>query len=380
MLTGGVIGYLFNLTGGAFGYMGDYVFLWALLLSLLVHTWCYFKFVPWRKLGKLGLVLGNVLVFACMVGVAAMAAESHLRFVAVSTDGYGVSLPARRWFALHTKLNSLGCRDKEWSKTKAAGTRRIAFVGDSFTYGWGLERVEDRFPDLVGAALRKDAGGAIEVMNVAKPGWGTTDHLDAVRHLITTYDIDEVVLCYVANDIEKLIPTTDDYNPIKPPNPTLFNPDSSCLLDYLYRRVYLPRAWKTQRYHDWLAEGFADDAIWRQHQQQLFAIITLCRENDVAMRAVLLPFIKTSGEGYVADRLHAVLERFFLTHQVPVLDLLPTIADRNPNELVVNARDPHPNEIANRRFAEALLAFMQTRNSARPSAGKNPPTDADQSD
>lgn len=348
------------LTSGAFGYMADYVFLWILLLSLLVHTWCYFKFVPWRKLGKLGLVVGNALVFACMVGVAAMAAESHLRFVAVSTDGYGVSLPARRWFALHTKLNSLGCRDEEWVKAKPANTKRIAFVGDSFTYGWGIERVEDRFADIVGAGLREQSGVAIEILNAAKPGWGTAEQLDVVAHLIATYDIDEVVLCYVPNDIEKLIPTTDEFDPIKPPNPTLFNPDSSCLLDYLYRRVYLPRALKAQGYHDWLADGFADDAIWRQHQQQLYAIITLCREKNVMLRAVLLPFIKTSGKGYVADRLHAVLQQFFEVHQVPVLDLLPTIAGRDPNELVVNARDPHPNEAANRLFAEALLQQMSS--------------------
>ena len=86
-----------------------------------------------------------------MLGVIAMAAETYLRFVAVYTDSFGVSLPARRWFALYTNLNSLGCRDKEWSVARSSGVRRIAFVGDSFTYGWGIERVEDRFVDLIQA-------------------------------------------------------------------------------------------------------------------------------------------------------------------------------------------------------------------------------------
>lgn len=350
------------LTSGAFGYFADYVVWWAALLSLLLHTWCYFKFVPWRKLGKLGLVLGNALVFLCLIGIVAMAAESHLRFVAVDTDAYGASLPARRWFALNTKLNSLGFRDEEWSRAKPAGTRRVAFLGDSFTYGWGIARVEDRFADLVAAGWNAESDERIEVMNLAKPGWGTSDQLEPIRHITETYDIDEVVLCYVPNDIERLLPTSDDFNPLRPPNPTWFNPDSSCLLDYLYRRLYLPRLPQTRGYHDWLAEGFADDSTWRQHQRQLNEIIQHCRRHGVALRVVLLPFIRTSGERYIADRLHAVLREFFTLQHVPVVDLLPAIADRRARDLVVNGRDPHPNESANRLFAEAILrAFPRSQ-------------------
>ena len=75
--------------------------------------------------------MGNALVFCCMTGMVALAAESYLRFIAVETDPFGLSLPARRWFVLHTKLNSLGFRDNEWSPDKPPGVRRIAFIGHS---------------------------------------------------------------------------------------------------------------------------------------------------------------------------------------------------------------------------------------------------------
>ena len=139
------------LTSGAFGYPVDYGLWWVVYLSLLVHTWCFFHFFPRKRCRKLGLGVGNGLVFFCFLGLTALAGESYFRFVCVESDPFGWSVPAQRWFALYTKLNSLGCRDVEWTVEKPPGVRRIAFVGDSFTYGWGIERVEDRFPDRIQA-------------------------------------------------------------------------------------------------------------------------------------------------------------------------------------------------------------------------------------
>ena len=194
------------LAGGAFGYVSDYLIWWVLLISLLVHTWCFFKFFPRKKHRHVGLLAGNALIFLCILGVAAIIGESYLRFVHVGTDSFGMSLPARRWFALYTKLNSLGCRDVEWTVDKPKHVRRIAFVGDSFIYGWGIERLEDRFTDRVQAMFHRESPGTVEVMNVAKPGWGTRGQMAPIGDMIDRFDVDEIVLCYVLNDIEKLLP------------------------------------------------------------------------------------------------------------------------------------------------------------------------------
>ena len=37
-----------------------------------------------------------------------------------------------------------------------------------------------------------------------------------------------------------------------------------------------------------------------------------------------------------------------------MVDLLPTIAGRDPGDLVVNGHDAHPNEPANELFADAI--------------------------
>lgn len=339
---------------GPFGYLGDYAVLWALYLSLLVHTWCFFRFFPKKRRRHFALVTGNLLVFACMMGLAALVAESYLRFLSVRTDAFGLSLPARRWFALHTELNSLGCRDVEWIREKPRGVRRIAFVGDSFAYGWGIERVEHRFADRIQAMFGGRVPGTVQTMNIAKPGWDTGAQLQPIKDMIDVYGADEVVLCYVPNDIEEVIPITPGFNPLLPPDPTWFNLEASCLLDDLYRKFYLPRLPTVAGYHDWLAGGFDDPSILRLHTDQLDAIIHACRDRNVTLRVVLLPFIRTQGVKFSSERIHAIVRQHFEKSGIEVLDLLPTIANHEPADLMVNRQDAHPNEQAHKLFANAI--------------------------
>jgi lysophospholipase L1-like esterase len=342
------------MTSGLYGYMQDYL-LWVILfVSLLVHTWCFFKFFPRAKRPGTALVLGNALILLCMLGGIALLAETHLRFVSVKTDAFGMTWAAQRWFLLHTEFNSLGCRDKEWTRVKPPGVRRIAFVGDSFTYGWGIERVEDRFPDRVEARLNASGAGRFEVLNVAKPGWDTADQLQPISDMIEHYALDEVVLCYVPNDIEDLLPISEGFNPTLPPQPVFFNTSTSALVDYLYRRVYTPYLPSVRGYHDWLAAGYADEDLWRRQRDRLGAIIQLCRDRGVTLRVVLLPYILTGGERYNAQAIHALLTEFFEANGTEVLDLLPVLAGHDRQTLVVNRDDPHPNEKANELFATRI--------------------------
>jgi len=343
-------------TTGAFGYMFDY-FLWCILFaSLVVHTYCFFRLFPRKRLPRTGLVLGNGLVFLCMIGTVALLAESYLRFVAVYTDSFGVSLPARRWFALYTNLNSFGCRDPEWSMNKRPGVRRIAFVGDSYTYGWGIERVEDRFSDLLRERFDLRNSGSVQVMNVAKPGWGTSDEVAPIRDMIERFGVDEIVLCYVPNDIEPLIPVTDEFDPTRPPDYQFMNLDSSPLLDYLYRRMYLPFLSTVRDYHNWLAKAFTDRDIWEKHEAQLREIATMCRANGVTLRVVILPFLITTGKEYQAAGVHTQVRSLLYSMDVATIDLRDVLEERGvePRTLVVNSLDAHPNESAQVIFAEAL--------------------------
>ena len=339
---------------GYYGFLADYLWWWAALASLLLHTCCFFRLFPRQRHPRLRLVLGNLLVTACMLTGIGLAGESYFRFASAETDAYGASLTCRRWHAAYARLNSLGHRDHEWSEKKPAGVRRIAFVGDSFTYGWGINNVKDRFSNIIQRRFEQLQPGTVEVMNVAWNNWDTLSELKWIQRINATYAVDEVVLCYLPNDMEKIVPVAEDFNPARPPRSTLIRTDGSFLLDSLYYRVYVPRVPTVVHYFDWLADAYKSETIWQEQESNLGLIISACRDYGVTLRVALLPFLRTSGERYKPERIHARLRRFFDANDVPLVDLLPAVAGYGPNELTVNAHDAHPNELANRLFAEAI--------------------------
>lgn len=342
------------LTPGAFGYPADYVLFWLVFLSLVAHTWCFFRFFPWTKRRRLGLAIGNSLIFLCLNGVIFLIGESHERFMAVRTDSFGVSLPARRWFVLHTKLNSYDCRDHEWVSPKPPGVKRIAYLGDSFTYGWGVEDVADRFADRLQSKFDAQRPGTVEVMNVAKPGWGTGDHVQRLPDILNRFDPDEVVLCYVLNDIEDLIPRPAEFDPTRPPEPTWFNPDTSCFLDFLWRRVWLPRLPSVRGYPDWLVDGYAEASVWNTQRARLLQLKDFCSERGATFRVALLPYVREGGVRFDGTKLRVQMNDFLTGQGVQVLDLGTTIANVDPQALMVNRGDAHPNGRAHELFADRL--------------------------
>ena len=338
---------------GAYGYLFDYLWWWLIPASLVIHTWCFFKLTPTRRWPRARLVIGNTLIGLSLLSVVGLGAETYLRFMSVETDTFGNSLGSRRWLELYPKLNSLYCRDAEWPEQKPPGVYRIAFVGDSFTYGWGINDASDRFSDIVQRRFDGRSAGRVEVMNVAWWAWDTREELRAAHDMIEVYGVDEIVLCYLPNDIEQLLPT-DVYDARKPPRSVCVNTDASFLLDHLYYSIVARQTTRVQSACDWLWDGYADPGVWSRQQRTLTELIDLCRDKNVKIRVALLPFIKSWGERYDPVKLHAQLKAFFVASGVPVVDLLPAIAEHDPDTLIVNHHDPHPNERAHTLFAEEI--------------------------
>ena len=169
------------LTSGVFGYLADYLLWWLLLISLFVHTWCFFRFFPRKKYRGPRLVLGNALIFMCMLGVVAIAAESYLRFVYIDTDSFGMSLPARRWFAVYTKLNSQGCRDIEDVYNALFPEHVEARVGEIYSDERAAPDGNTVFQALAGDARAERRQGVVVDVDADEPGIADASQLEHGR-------------------------------------------------------------------------------------------------------------------------------------------------------------------------------------------------------
>src|SRR5262245_46924667 len=73
-------------------------------------------------------------------------------------------------FNVNYSINSIGLRDREISRNKPAGTKRVLMLGDSFTEGNGVE-AKDAFPAQVQALI--DAAGLSTRWEVINAGEGS---------------------------------------------------------------------------------------------------------------------------------------------------------------------------------------------------------------
>src|SRR5712671_4360218 len=184
-----------------------------LVLSLFVFLACVFGWVlvrfarrmrkaeapaRWRQL-----LAGNAMVLAFLFSLILLGGELYYRFFFDSSDSLSFTKTSRRWFLRYWHNNSVEIRDNiEYSLVLSGGTRRISFVGDSFTAAHGIRNVENRFVNII-----RRAHPEWEVHMLARPGLDTGDEISDLRYLTGKgYQLGQVVLVYCLNDVADLMP------------------------------------------------------------------------------------------------------------------------------------------------------------------------------
>lgn len=148
-------------------------------------------------------------------------------------------LPNGQKAEIHT--NSIGLRGtREYTLQKPDGIRRIAVLGDSFAFGWGVQdhesfsaRIEAQDPSL-------------EVLNFGVPGYGVDQILVAFRTLARGYHPENVLITLFAEDFWRATRAFADTGHAKP----YFRLDSSGKLQLQNVPVPPPLTLRTNQFPD----------------------------------------------------------------------------------------------------------------------------------
>lgn len=260
--------------------------------------------------------------------------------------------------------NSLGFRQGGHAGSKAPGTFRIAFIGDSYTFGRGVEfpRIfSERTPEL----LQKDRPGTtIEALNFGHPGFNSHRELEALKAVVLPHEPDILVLAFVLNDFSGAAETLKFEKKVQSLR-TRYSP-----LGKLHRYSRLAA------FLDWgIFQAFS--GIGRVQLEYLNGLFDPRKNRDLPEeQAALEEMIRIIGEHkgivlflpyFVRDeekqdfyiKGKTLVGGFCRTLGVPFVEILPLLRSRAYSRWWVSPVDHHPNADAHaiiaRAAADAIL-------------------------
>ncbi len=251
-----------------------------------------------------------------------------------------------RLMGVDVEINADGLRDDEVGPREEA-VRRVVFLGDSLTFGWGVEK-RDSFAQILEESL--SAQRPTEVLNFGTGNYNTTQEVELFLEKGLAYRPDLVVLFYFINDAE----------PVPRRSRWAFLARFRIVTFYWSRLKQLAARWFPGRtYREYYASLYEEDQPgWRETQEAFDRLIEVCRSQGVDLRVVLLPELHELQD-YPFAREYRRVADFLRTRGVPVLDTTPAFADvAEPQSLWVSRDDAHPNAAAHRRIAAATRAFL----------------------
>ncbi len=323
-------------------------------------------------------IIAISVVFFCLLSL-----EIYLRlspFGLSFTPGGYVSHPLLRYtlrpgftgktYGHAFKINSLGFRDYEFKPVKEKGTFRILCIGDSVTFGIGLD-LEDTFPKQLERILRSSyPQDKIEVINCGVPSYNTLYEYLFLREIGLKYSPDLAIIGYVYNDSVYHYPiTTARYS--------LFNKAKDSLrrlylYDFILSRIYkviyalegLTSKDPSARAQD-LRYAYSDKYFGWQKNKEAFKLLSgLSGDSGIPIVYVIFPKFESMEKGYPYLFLHRTV-RDTLKGEPYVLDLLPYFEGRITKDLWVSESDSHPNKEADAIAAKTISDYLSSKNLIR---------------
>lgn len=281
---------------------------------------------------------------------------------------------------VYWESNSLGYRTGEIPRRKDPSSFRIFFLGDSTTFGWGVDQ-DERFTEILGTRLNADQNTvSYEIYNFGIPGYTTHHARMLYDHVIRRLQPDMIVYTFGANDsrmvpadIKKMLRQSAFIEGLKD---MMGRFRTYRLLRKMVFSLYDP--FEKVRKHSAAEGGGEEEAfvtLW-EYQQNLEYLIRSGEKNGVetVLLALCCPLDYLSKMSAVGGRegVPAVDGMHILLQELPCIqagecytELAAYYRDLYGSELLENRRllyvtsdTCHPNRLGHRILAEALFTRL----------------------
>jgi len=256
--------------------------------------------------------------------------------------------------------NPLGLREP-WDELPANDPRfRLAFLGDSFTYGLGVAS-DETFVHRVEELLQPRVPGGVVTINSGKTGSAPGTQLPLYRSWRDAIQPDAVVQVLYVNDIG-----LDTYAFImkidRIRDAPLWVGEWSRVLAYAERQARYWIVWnKTLGFYRGGTTREERERAWTQLAADLEACRDTIRADGAHYAVVLFPWLYRLDD-YPLEEFHERMAKLTSELEVAYLDLLPTYRGRDSETLRISSEDEHPTPLAYDIAAERIVRFVCSQN------------------
>jgi lysophospholipase L1-like esterase len=241
-------------------------------------------------------------------------------------------------------ISSQGLRDREFPLAPPPGRTRILMLGDSLTFGWGVEGHETYSKRLEDMLLK--SGRDAEVINTGVGNYNTEMEVAWFLERGAKLKPHYVVLNYFINDAE---PTPRDKSNFLARHSRAYVFFAS-RLDAALRIANAGERKDWKSYYAGLYEG--DEGIGRV-AAAVEKLARYCRENGIKLYLANQPELRNPKD-YPFPQVDRMIERIAAANQLKYIPLLPAVRELEPETLWVTPPDPHPSAVAHEAFAKEL--------------------------
>jgi hypothetical protein len=249
-------------------------------------------------------------------------------------------------------INSDGFRDEEYNFQRNEKSR-IVVLGDSLTFGWGVEKADTY--EVVLEQMLSDARPT-EMINFGHGNYNTEQQVNLFKEKGLKYDPDRVVVFYFINDAE--------VTPVRSSWVWLGQLRS---VTFLWSRIrgLLTRTDGGQTFESFYGDLYADDQPGFQAMKQAFLELRdLTDELGMGLQVIMIPELHNLVD-YSFSAEYAKVAGFLQDSGIEYIDLTDEFRGyENATELWVARDDAHPNALAHGMIAEYSRGFIEEGSAA----------------
>jgi hypothetical protein len=258
-------------------------------------------------------------------------------------------------------INKEGFRDKEFKKNE----KTILFLGDSYTAGWGIKKVENRFSEIAFKNLNLSKNYTF--YNIGQYGADSKIEYENLKRLVNKYNPNSkhLVLQVLYNDIDPYLPLPkkecEKLNTIDESRTYKLIVNGSYLMNLLNSFYPSKSNQKTNQkltkecsYEERLRIGYNDSTYYNKMFKYHDSIITFCKSRNIKPIVVYFPLmedLKFDKKFNIDTR----FEKYFNSKNIDFINIKNHITHLNRDQRQASKMDAHASEIVH-EIAGKLIA------------------------